>query len=517
MFTKSLAAAAAASAMIVLAAQPQAAPEHIGIAESVSDQVEGVLPGQQNILISGSKVFHDETIRTNAKSLAQMRFLDDSSLSIAPKSEVKLDKFVYDPSQHSGQVVLQATRGVFRFIAGAQDPKNYSIKTPAATIGVRGTIVNVAYDGSNLTVELEEGSAYITMPDGHVFDITTPGSGLVVSNTGTVSAPQKISGPTKDPFKIGWSKFYLASLKQQLASGLANSPKGAVVKTLSGILNGAVRSYGRDYANVITPPATSQFRDAGLTKAQIGQIFAGAFPSAPLGPKQQSASLTTPNAPSTAQTPSIRSAVQTALANIDPALTGTARTQAIQSALTQVTKDQIAIYGASAVPGVVQAAIGSGITGVDAIAGIVPAATTSGVGVSSAIADSIVAAVQAGASAFEVASTAIALGSTNGMSPSDIGTGLGIAAAILERGGNKPAADQIAQTVANEGFGNMAEAYAAAVLQNGGTKDVADLGTGNPQGVTAETGTAGTPDTTTTGTTGTGTMSLPPCANPSCT
>jgi hypothetical protein len=271
-FARSLAAFAAAATMLVSMAQPEAAPVHIGAANSVSDEVQGVLPGQQDILKPGSKVFHDEIVRTNQKSLAQLLFLDNSSLSVATSSEVKLDKFVYDPNQHTGQVVLNATRGVFRFVAGAQDPKSYSIKTPAATIGVRGTIVNVSYSNGGLIVQLEEGSAYITTPDGHEYDITTPGWGFVVSADGTVTGPEKIEGALKDPFQVGWSKFYLTSLKQQLAGGIAD-PGSSLIDTLAGILDGAILDYGDDYAAEIAALAISEFKDAGLTEDQIDQIL----------------------------------------------------------------------------------------------------------------------------------------------------------------------------------------------------------------------------------------------------
>jgi hypothetical protein len=59
------------------------------------------------------------------------------------KATSRLDKFTYDPSKGSGSVVVNATRGAYRFVTGAQDSKSYQIKTPYATLGVRGTILEV--------------------------------------------------------------------------------------------------------------------------------------------------------------------------------------------------------------------------------------------------------------------------------------------------------------------------------------------------------------------------------------
>jgi hypothetical protein len=259
----------AAVALLGTASQLHADPQHIGYAHSVSDVVEGVLPGQQDILKPGSKVFHDETVRTNTKSLAQLQFLDNSSLSVAPSSEVKLDTFVYDPNQHTGQVVLNATRGAFRFIAGSQDAKSYTIKTPAATIGIRGTIVNVIYDGSTLTAQLEEGSAFITTPDGHTYDITTPGWGVVVTN-GTTTGPQKINAPVKDPFQVGWGKFYLTTLKQQLDDGKAS---GLQADGFAKIVDDAVLAYGIDYVTDISGMVTQELKLDGYSDGFIGQVL----------------------------------------------------------------------------------------------------------------------------------------------------------------------------------------------------------------------------------------------------
>ena len=51
---------------------------------------------------------------------------------------MKLDKFVYDPSGSSGAVVIEATKGAFRFVTGSQDKRVYQIKTPFGTLGIRG-------------------------------------------------------------------------------------------------------------------------------------------------------------------------------------------------------------------------------------------------------------------------------------------------------------------------------------------------------------------------------------------
>ena len=67
-----------------------------------------------------------------------MQFNDESNLSVGPSSQVRLDKFVYDPNKGTGSTAIEATRGTFRFSTGAQNKGEVKIKTPYGVFGVRG-------------------------------------------------------------------------------------------------------------------------------------------------------------------------------------------------------------------------------------------------------------------------------------------------------------------------------------------------------------------------------------------
>jgi hypothetical protein len=133
----------------------------IGVASAVKNKVEGSAGGTR-ALSTGSSVFAREVVRTGDQSTAQLLFLDETSLSIGPQSEVTLDRFVFDPNRGAGSVVLNATKGALRFVSGSQQPSSYQIRTPVATIGVRGTIfdcyVGVGKDGPFAIIILVEGA-----------------------------------------------------------------------------------------------------------------------------------------------------------------------------------------------------------------------------------------------------------------------------------------------------------------------------------------------------------------------
>ena len=76
-----------------------------------------------------------------------MQFNDHSNLTVGHSSEVRLDKFVYDPNKGTGSTVIEATRGTFRFSTGAQNKitpflplllRDVKIVTPYGTLGTRG-------------------------------------------------------------------------------------------------------------------------------------------------------------------------------------------------------------------------------------------------------------------------------------------------------------------------------------------------------------------------------------------
>lgn len=131
---------ATAVGLAVCFALPAQAQQSIGRATSVKPQAEGSVAGQ---LAPNTDVHANETVKTGSGGQANLQFVDRTQLSVGPMSTVRLDKFVYDPNRRTGTVVVNATRGAYRFVTGVQDPRSYEIKTPYATLGVRGTILEV--------------------------------------------------------------------------------------------------------------------------------------------------------------------------------------------------------------------------------------------------------------------------------------------------------------------------------------------------------------------------------------
>lgn len=136
---------------------PVLAATEIGTTAIAKNKVTGSLEKQLRRLKAGDGVYLNEMIATGTKGKAQLIFKDETALTIGPRTEVTLTTFVYDPNPNKGKVVVSVVKGVFRFISGSLPKKAYKIKTPMATMGIRGTIIEAQIRGGWLIVSVYEG------------------------------------------------------------------------------------------------------------------------------------------------------------------------------------------------------------------------------------------------------------------------------------------------------------------------------------------------------------------------
>lgn len=136
---------AVASACIALSCVPVAQAK-VGVTSVTDGEPLGQPPAaSERILRVGIDVQASERVTTKADDRAHVVFLDGTSLTIGPNSVLVIDKYVYDPDRKTGDIALSTTRGVFRFVGGAISKNSeVTVKTPSATIGIRGGIVQFA-------------------------------------------------------------------------------------------------------------------------------------------------------------------------------------------------------------------------------------------------------------------------------------------------------------------------------------------------------------------------------------
>src|SRR5436190_1628489 len=136
----------AGAAVAALLSGPALAQE-VGVTAAVNPQATGTPPERATRTLSvGIDMFRNEKITTGPEGKTQLLFVDGSALSIGPNSDVVLDEFVYDPATGNGKLAMTATKGVFRLVGGKISKNEpVTLKTPTATIGIRGGVVLAAF------------------------------------------------------------------------------------------------------------------------------------------------------------------------------------------------------------------------------------------------------------------------------------------------------------------------------------------------------------------------------------
>jgi hypothetical protein len=138
-----------------------AASPNIGATETVKNDVSRELSGAAGKLNAGDPVFRNEIVKTGQESTAKLVFLDSTNLAVGPISRVVLDRFVYAEGETGQTVAVKLSKGLFRFTTGSLDKNSYSVTTPTAAIGVRGTVLDIAVYGARTRVTLREGRAIV--------------------------------------------------------------------------------------------------------------------------------------------------------------------------------------------------------------------------------------------------------------------------------------------------------------------------------------------------------------------
>jgi len=170
----------------------------IGVAAVVKNTVSGSTGGQTRVINVGAGVFQNEVITTGAASSAQLLFRDETSLTIGASARLTLDRFVYNPSRKTGDIVVNVVQGAFRFVSGSAGPGSYKIKTRVASIGLRGTIVEgYVSPGGGLLLVIVEGSVIVRTANGTTITLGA-GQYVTISSTGVVTGPLPWTGRTLD-------------------------------------------------------------------------------------------------------------------------------------------------------------------------------------------------------------------------------------------------------------------------------------------------------------------------------
>src|SRR5215218_3422934 len=136
----------AISLVIGMAACQAAVAQTVGRTTSVQP---GVFRNSAGTLIDlgvGAPVVADDALNTDAQGRTHLRFLDQSTLDIGPGSDVRIDRFVFDPARTAAGGTISLVKGVLRYNSRGAPAGAVQIRTTTSTLGIRGTTIASAYN-----------------------------------------------------------------------------------------------------------------------------------------------------------------------------------------------------------------------------------------------------------------------------------------------------------------------------------------------------------------------------------
>lgn len=167
-------------AVLAGVAAPRAASAEIGVLAAVNRDMTGARPAEAaRPVFIRERLVTNERLVTSADGGGQVLFLDQTSLTVSPNSDLVLDRYVFDPDAQTGEIGVSLARGALRMVGGRiTKTAAATVNTPTATIGIRGGISQtvVEGDGSALhfhfagissTISTSKGALTITREGGY--------------------------------------------------------------------------------------------------------------------------------------------------------------------------------------------------------------------------------------------------------------------------------------------------------------------------------------------------------------
>jgi hypothetical protein len=99
----------------------------------------------------GMHLLVDDVLQTSADGRLGVIFQDGTRISLGPNTELKIDRFVYEPADGKFALLLRLARGVLTYVSGKIakfSPQSVSVQTPVGIVGLRGTHFAVSIEGT---------------------------------------------------------------------------------------------------------------------------------------------------------------------------------------------------------------------------------------------------------------------------------------------------------------------------------------------------------------------------------
>jgi hypothetical protein len=122
-------------------------------------------------LKKNSLIYEEDIIKTEKQGRVQILFSDGGVMNLIPETEFKIISYKYKKPDEKDESFGDLLAGGFRAVTGSiakKNPQGYKVRTPAATIGIRGTIPQARIVDSTTFFGAMEGRAYVENNTGRI-------------------------------------------------------------------------------------------------------------------------------------------------------------------------------------------------------------------------------------------------------------------------------------------------------------------------------------------------------------
>ena len=174
--------------------------------------------GQRRRLVDGGSVYPGDLVETGSATHAVLAFRDDTRITLGATTRFRVDNFVYDNrNAGEGRFLVSVLKGTVRALTGLiakANNRNVGFSTVTATIGIRGTGIDIQCtgacagetgdSGSGLTVFTWLGSVVVTPSGQTALEALQAGQGLFISPSGiqVIASPPQMDGPRPDTIPV---------------------------------------------------------------------------------------------------------------------------------------------------------------------------------------------------------------------------------------------------------------------------------------------------------------------------
>ena len=116
--------------------------EHVAIVKSVTGAVEVVRSDEKLPAEPGMQLIRADKIVSGSESEAGIVFIDGTLITVGSSTEIEVSEYLFEPKEAKYDFLLYVKKGSAIYSSGRLGklaPDAVNLKTPRATVGIRGT------------------------------------------------------------------------------------------------------------------------------------------------------------------------------------------------------------------------------------------------------------------------------------------------------------------------------------------------------------------------------------------